>query len=68
MNDSARHGIAATNDLTRQAAEFHARHRLPYADCFAAALAIDRQATLATSDKHFTQVAAHLRLLWTTKP
>jgi predicted nucleic acid-binding protein len=60
--------IPATYDLTKQAAEFHAHHKLPYADCFAAALAADRQATLATSDKHFARVAPHLRLLWTTKP
>jgi predicted nucleic acid-binding protein len=60
--------IPATYDLTKQAAEFHARHQLPYADCFAAALAVDRQATLATSDKHFARVETQLRLLWTTKP
>jgi len=60
--------VPATYDLTKQAAEFHARHKLPYAGCFAAALAADRQATLATSDKHFARVASHLRLLWTTKP
>jgi len=60
--------IPATYDLTKQAAEFHARYKLPCADCFAAALAADRQATLATSDKHFARVASHLRVLWTIKP
>jgi len=60
--------IPATYDLTKQAAEFHSRHPLPYADCFAAALTADRQATLATSDKHFARVTSHLRLLWTTNP
>jgi ribonuclease VapC len=60
--------IPASYDLTKQAAELHARHKLPYADCFAAALAADRRATLATSDKHFARIASHLRLLWTTKP
>jgi predicted nucleic acid-binding protein len=60
--------IPATYELTKQAAEFHARHKLPYADCFAAALATARQALLATSDKHFARAAPHLRLLWTTSP
>ncbi|MGA2429478.1 MAG: PIN domain-containing protein, partial [Candidatus Acidiferrum sp.] len=46
----------------------HALHQLPYADCFAAALAAHRQATLATSDKHFARVETQLRVLWTTKP
>ena len=60
--------IDAGYELTKLAAELHADHKLPYADCFAAALAADRQATLATSDKHFARVASHLRLLWTTRP
>jgi predicted nucleic acid-binding protein len=58
--------VPATYDLTKQAAEFHARHKLPYADCFAAALAADRKATLATSDKHFSLVDTQIRILWTT--
>jgi predicted nucleic acid-binding protein len=60
--------VPATYDLTKQAAEFHAHHNLPYADCFAASLAAARQATLATSDKHFARVETQICLLWTTKP
>lgn len=58
--------VPATYDLTKQAAEFHARYKLPYADCFAAALAADRKAALATSDKHFSLVETQIRILWTT--
>ena len=37
---------------------------LPYADCFAAALAQARKATLVTSDKDFECVGAALKILW----
>jgi len=57
--------IPATYDLTKQAAEFHSRHPLPYADCFAAALAANRKASLATSDADFAKLDRRLTLLWT---
>src|SRR5713226_8607233 len=45
-------------ELTRAAAELRAVHKLPYTDCFAAAL--------ATSDRDFASVEKKLDLLWTT--
>jgi predicted nucleic acid-binding protein len=60
--------VGAGSELTKLAAELHAQHKLPYADCFAAALAADRRATLATSDKDFARVERHVRILWTTAP
>ena len=51
-------------DLARVAAEFKANHRLPYADCFAAALAESRKASLLTSDSDFSQVEKKLDILW----
>src|SRR5712664_139897 len=48
--------VDAGYDLTKRAAEMHADHKLPYADCFAAALAADRKASLATSDKDFASI------------
>jgi predicted nucleic acid-binding protein len=51
--------------LTKLAAELHADHKLPYADCFAAALATDRKAALATSDADFAKLERRLTLLWT---
>jgi ribonuclease VapC len=58
--------VPADLELTRLAAEFRAQHKLPYADCFAAALAADRKASLVTSDKDFAQVAKRLPILWAT--
>jgi predicted nucleic acid-binding protein len=48
------------------AAELRANHKLPYTDCFAAALAVHRKASLATSDKDFASVEKKLDILWTT--
>lgn len=60
--------VDAGFQLTKVAAEFHAQHKLPYADCFAASLAVNRKAFLATSDNDFTQVEKHVPILWTTQP
>jgi predicted nucleic acid-binding protein len=56
--------IPATYALTKLGAEIHARHRLPYADCFAAALAVSRDAPVATSDTDFSRVENHVQVLW----
>jgi predicted nucleic acid-binding protein len=53
-------------DLTRTAAELRAEHKLPYTDGFAAALALARKASLATSDKDFARIEKKLPILWTT--
>ncbi|MGB2898857.1 MAG: type II toxin-antitoxin system VapC family toxin [Candidatus Acidiferrum sp.] len=57
--------VDADLELTRIAAELRAEHKLPYTDCFAAALASNRKASLATSDKDFASVEKKLDLLWT---
>jgi predicted nucleic acid-binding protein len=56
--------VDVDKDLTRLAARLKAEHNLPYADCFVAALALDRNATLVTADKDFERVAKLIRLLW----
>jgi predicted nucleic acid-binding protein len=58
--------IDAGYDLTKLAAELCAQHKLPYVDCFPAALALSRKASLATSDENFAFVEKKLDLLWTT--
>jgi predicted nucleic acid-binding protein len=58
--------VDADLELTRAAAELRAEHKLHYTDCFAAALAASRKASLATSDKDFAQVEKDLDILWTT--
>ena len=57
--------VDAGYELTKLAAELHAEHKLPYADCFAAALASDRKASLAASDKDFAAVEKRIGILWT---
>ena len=57
--------VDADPELTRAAAELRAERKLPYTDCFAAALAATRKASLATSDKDFASVEKKLDLLWT---
>lgn len=56
--------IDADWQLTRMAGAFKARHRMSYADCFAAALAKERKADLATGDKEFKQVEGEINVRW----
>jgi len=51
-------------ELTRLAAEFHGRYKLPYVDCFAAALANQHKAQVATSDRDFARIASEAPLIW----
>ncbi len=50
--------------LTRSAGMFKARHRMSYADCFAAALAKERKSDLVTGDKEFKQVEVEVNIRW----
>jgi ribonuclease VapC len=59
------HLVPADVELARHAAEFKANFNLPYVDGFAAALAAQRKASLATSDKDFAHVQKKLDILWT---
>ena len=56
--------IDADWPLTRLAGTFKARHKMSYADCFAAALAKDRKAELVTGDKEFKQVEGEVNVRW----
>ena len=56
--------IDADWPLTRMAGAFKARYRMSYADCFAAALAKERKASLATGDKEFKQVENEVNVHW----
>ena len=65
--DLARLGIELVDanwPLTRIAGGFKARHRMSYADCFAAALAKDHKADLITGDKEFKQVEQDVSIHW----
>jgi len=56
--------VEANKDLTLQAARLKASHRMSYADCFAAALAMKRKCELVTGDKEFKQVESQLKIRW----
>ncbi len=49
---------------TLQASELKVRHKLPYADSFAAALALAQNATLVTSDRDFEKLGRLVSVLW----
>jgi len=51
-----------------QAGEIKARHKIPYVDCIAAALALSRQATLVTSDHDFEKLGRRIQVLWLARP
>jgi ribonuclease VapC len=50
--------------LTREAAGFKAKHKMSYADCFAAALAKEQKADLVTGDQEFRQVEGEVKVHW----
>jgi ribonuclease VapC len=52
--------------LARLAGGFKAKHRMSYADCFAAALASEHKAELVTGDKEFKQVEGDIHVRWLT--
>ena len=56
--------VDADWNLTRLAAGFKAKHRMSYADCFAAALAKEQKADLVTGDKEFKQLDGQVKIAW----
>lgn len=50
--------------LTKTAASFKAKGKMSYADCFAAALAKNKQASLITGDPEFKQVSKDIKVHW----
>lgn len=51
-----------------RAGEIKALHKIPYVDCIAAALALQHQATLVTSDRDFEKLGRHFPVLWIARP
>lgn len=58
------HFVDADWNLARLAAGFKAKHRMSFADCFAAALAKEHKADLVTGDKEFQKVQTEIRISW----
>jgi predicted nucleic acid-binding protein len=73
--EKARHSVASLSRLPIQivpvdllqslkAGELKVLHKIPYVDCIAAALALQQQATLVTSDRDFEKLGRHFPILW----
>jgi predicted nucleic acid-binding protein len=50
--------------ISRQAAVFKSKHKMSYADAYAAALAVQKNAHLVTGDREFNQVEDEVKILW----
>jgi len=56
--------VDADWDIAHDAGKFKAKHKMSFADCFAAALAKQRKAHLVTGDQEFKQVEAEVTINW----
>ncbi len=56
--------VPADHQLTKMAAQFKGRHRIAYADCFAAALAKQQKATVLTGDPEFRLLEKEVDISW----
>jgi predicted nucleic acid-binding protein len=50
--------------LAQEAARFKSKHKMSFADCFAAALAKEKKAELVTGDQEFTQIEGQVKIQW----
>lgn len=58
--------VEADWPLTGEAAKYKAKHRMSYADCFAAALTRQKNAVLLTGDPEFKAVERQIDIHWLT--
>ena len=56
--------VDADVPLTREAAKFKAKHKVSYADCFAAALTKIKKAELLTGDREFECLQSQIKIAW----
>jgi len=56
--------VEADRPLTLLAARFKARCPIAYADCFAAALALQRKASVVTGDPEFRKLSGKVAIEW----
>ena len=56
--------MAADWHLAKEAAKYKAKHRMSFADCFAAALTKQKNAVLLTGDPEFRQLEREIRIKW----
>jgi len=56
--------VEANWNLTHEAAGYKSKHKMSFADCFAAALAKQKRALLLTGDPEFKQVEKEINIDW----
>lgn len=56
--------VDATWERAKMAGIFKSRGGISYADCFAAALALEKDAPLITGDKEFERVSDKIQIVW----
>ena len=56
--------VDADWSLTQQASRYKSKHKMSFADCFAAALAKLKKAHLVTGDLEFKQVEGEISIVW----
>lgn len=56
--------VDATWERAKMAGEFKSKGGISYADCFAAALAVEKDAPLLTGDKEFERVTDRVQIIW----
>ncbi len=56
--------VEADWHLAREAAKYKSKHRMSYADCFAAALTKQKDGVLLTGDPEFKQVEREIAVQW----
>lgn len=56
--------IDANWERVRMAAQFKAGGGLSYADCFAAALAVEKNAPVLTGDRELARIADKIKIIW----
>ena len=58
------HFVEADWELAKTAGYFKSRNKMSFADCFAAALAKHRKASLVTGDREFKQIEQEITIEW----
>jgi len=56
--------VGVDMEVAKLAATLKAEHNLPYADCFAGAVAQHRKAALVTADQDFSLVEKIMKIVW----
>lgn len=56
--------IESDRSLTLAATQFKGKYRIAYADCFAAALAVQHNAILLTGDPEFKALESEIQIAW----